>query len=114
MAVSNKGKVDGGLVYFGDMKYYGSGDESTLIQKAAAFRLLAVNSEIRGQGLGKKLVQACFEQARSDGFDHLLIHSTKFMMIAWKMYERMGFERFPEIDFERNGVKVYGFKYGFK
>ena len=111
VAVSNTGKIDGGVVYYGDMQYYGAGGESTTSQKSAAFRLLAVNPEIRGKGLGKQLINACFQQAREEGFQVVMIHSTKFMMVAWKMYERMGFVRFPGIDFEKNGVKVYGFKY---
>jgi GNAT superfamily N-acetyltransferase len=111
VAVSDRGSVDGGLVYYGDMKYYGAGGEATLNQHAGAFRLLAVNPNIRGKGLGKRLIQACFDQARKEGFDQLLIHSTKYMMVAWKMYERMGFTRFPEIDFEKSGVKVHGFRY---
>lgn len=111
VAVSSEEQIDGGLVYFGDMRYYGAGDESTLIQKAAAFRLLAVNPKTRGSGLGTKLIELCFSQARKEGFNELMIHSTKYMMTAWKIYERMGFERFPDIDFERAGVYVYGFKY---
>lgn len=111
VAVSEEGQVDGGLVYFGDMRYYGAGGEATLGQKAGAFRLLAVNSTIQGKGLGKKLVQACINQARSEGFEYLMIHSTKYMKIARKMYGRMGFERFPEIDFVKSYVTVLGFRY---
>lgn len=110
VAVSKLGKVDGGLVYFGDMKYYGAGRKPTTSQKAAAFRLLAVNPEIRGKGLGKLLINACINQAKKEGHKHLVIHSTKSMMIAWNMYERMGFSRFPEIDFKQNNVSVYGFR----
>ena len=111
VAVSEEGVIDGGLVYFGDMMYYGAGEQSTHKQNAGAFRLLAVNPKMRGKGLGKLLIKACFEQARKEGFSQLLIHSTKFMMVAWRMYERIGFERFPEIDFEKSDVQVYGFRY---
>ena len=111
IAVSEEGTVEGGLVYFGDMKYYGAGGEHTLSQNSAGFRLLAVNPSIRGKGLGKRLIQKCFDQAREEGFEYLVIHSTKYMMVAWKMYERMGFERYPYIDFEKNDVKVHGFRY---
>ncbi len=111
IAVSEDGSVDGGLVYFGDIKYYGADDSLNLPQKAAAFRLLAVNPNIRGKGLGKRLIHKCFDQAREEGFEYLVIHSTKYMMVAWNMYERMGFERYPQIDFEKNGVKVHGFRY---
>ena len=110
VAVSEQGSIDGGLVYFGDMTYYGAGGKSTTSQNAAAFRLLAVNPEVRGKGLGKLLIQASINQAKKEGFKHLVIHSTKSMMIAWKMYERMGFNRFKDIDFSQNDVPVYGFK----
>lgn len=111
VAVSKTGKVDGGLVYFGDMRYYGAGGDATTSQNAAAFRLLAVDPKTRGKGLGKLLIELCISQARKDGFNYLVIHSTKSMMTAWKMYERMGFVRFPEIDFEQAGVQVFGFRY---
>jgi GNAT superfamily N-acetyltransferase len=111
VAVSENGKVDGGLVYFGNMKYYGAGGETTTSQNAAAFRLLAVSPETRGKGLGKLLIQHSMNQAKSEGFEQLVIHSTKSMMVAWKMYKRMGFVQFPEIDFEQNGVQVFGFRY---
>lgn len=110
VAVSETGTVDGGLVYFGDMNYYGAGGDATTSQHAAAFRLLAVNPETQGKGLGKLLINACIQQAKDEGFEYLVIHSTKSMMVAWKMYERIGFNRFPDIDFEKNGVSVYGFR----
>ena len=110
VAVSDLGKIDGGLVYFGDMRYYGGGEESTKNQQAAAFRLLAVNPRIRGKGIGKKLIQCCIEQAKKDGHTVMVIHSTKSMIVAWKMYERMGFERFTEIDFKQGNLAVFGFR----
>ncbi len=51
VAVSNEGKIGGGLVYFSDMKYYGSGGAATPEKNASGFRLLAVDFAIRGQGL---------------------------------------------------------------
>jgi len=110
VAVSEKGIVDGGVVYFGDMKYYGAGGEATVNQDAAAFRLLAVNPKIRGKGLGRQLIECCIDQAKKDGHKSMVIHSTKTMMVAWKMYERMGFERFTEIDFIQEELAVYGFR----
>jgi len=111
VSVSKTGQVEGGLVYFGDMKHYGAGGEKVENQSAAAFRLLAVKPELRGKGVGKLLIEACFEQAKTEGHQFLIIHSTKYMMVAWRMYERMGFVPFPEINFEKSGVEVFGFKY---
>jgi len=110
VAISDKGVIDGGLVYFGDMRYYGAGGEATTNQKGAAFRLLGVNPETRGKGLGGLLIKACISQAKKENHKHLLIHSTKSMMTAWKMYERIGFVRYPEIDFNQNNVSVFGFR----
>jgi GNAT superfamily N-acetyltransferase len=110
VAVSDEGIVDGGVVYFGDMQYYGAGGEATTSQDAAAFRLLAVNPRVRGKGLGRGLIQCCIEQAKKEGHKSVVIHSTKTMMVAWKMYERMGFKRFTEIDFLQEGLSVYGFR----
>lgn len=50
-------------------------------------------------------------EAKAEKFKYLVIHSTKYMRTAWNIYERMGFERFSEIDFEKSGVSVYGFRY---
>jgi len=111
VAINNNRILEGGLVYYGDLKYYGAGGEEVIKQKAGAFRLLAVKPESRGKGVGKKLIEKCVFQAKEEGFKNLIIHSTKYMMLAWKMYERMGFQRFPEIDFEKNGVSVYGFMF---
>ena len=110
VAVSSEGKIDGGVAYFGDTRYYGAGGKATLTQKAGAFRLLAVNPEIRGKGLGKNLIWACIDQAKKDGHTSVVIHSTKAMMVAWRMYERMGFKRFTDIDFSQGELSVYGFR----
>lgn len=93
------------------MKHYGAGAEKVENQSAAVFRLLAVKPELRGQGVGKLLIHACFNQVIKEGCEFLMIHSTKYMMVAWKMYERIGFQRYPFIDFEKNDVKVHGFRY---
>lgn len=110
IAISDENIIDGGLVYFGDMKYYGAGGEDTTKQHGGAFRLLGVNPRTRGKGLGKLLINACITQAKKENHKHLIIHSTKAMMTAWKMYEKIGFLRYPEIDFNQNNVSVYGFR----
>src|SRR5438132_14030583 len=64
IAVSQEGKIDGAVVYFGDMQYYGSGGTATQENNAAGFRLLAVNPDTRGLGIGKLLTVSCIEKAR--------------------------------------------------
>lgn len=64
----------------------------------AAMRLLGVHPDARGRGLGKALTIACLDQAREAGREWFGLHTTRLMAIAQSMYERMGFERFPDND----------------
>jgi ribosomal protein S18 acetylase RimI-like enzyme len=59
------------------------------------FRLLAVEVEARGRGVGESLVRECL--ARAAGRP-VIIHTTKWMDAARRMYERLGFERRPDRD----------------
>ena len=110
VAVSKTNGIDGGVVYFSDMKYYGSGGIATKEKNAAGFRLLAVNKFSRGKGLGKLLTNACIEMAKNENQQQLIIHSTKAMQIAWKMYENLGFKRSQELDFMQHELPVFGFR----
>lgn len=110
IAVSSNGKIGGGVVYFGDMKHYGSGGTATLEKNAGGFRLLAVDPSLRGKGIGKMLTQACIQIAKNNKQEQLIIHSTKAMQIAWKMYENMGFTRSKDLDFIQGKLPVFGFR----
>lgn len=110
VAVSSDGKVGGAVVYFSDMQYYGSGGTATLEKNAAGFRLLAVDPELRGKGLGKEITLACIDKAKNDGVDNLVIHSTEYMRIAWNMYEKLGFKRATDLDFMQEELPVFGFR----
>jgi GNAT superfamily N-acetyltransferase len=110
VAVSDEGRIAGAVVYFGDMKYYGSGGTATLEQNAAGFRLLAVNPVARGQGVGKLLTYACINKAKDKKLRHMIIHTTKAMQTAWKMYEAIGFKRSEDLDFMQGQLQVFGFR----
>ncbi len=110
VAVSNDGKIGGGLVYFSDMAYYGSGGTATQEKNASGFRLLAVDPTMRGQGLGKLLSKECIKKARQLKQNKVVIHSTMAMKIAWKMYEKLGFERSEDLDFMQGELAVFGFR----
>ena len=110
VAISNTGKVGGGVVYFSDMKQYGSGGTATKEKNASGFRLLAVDPNTKGQGIGKLLSLACIEKAKQSGNKQLIIHSTKAMKIAWNMYEKLGFQRYERIDFMQDQLPVFGFR----
>lgn len=66
----------------------------------AEFRMLAVAEKARGQGVGAALVQSCIERARAAGSTALALCSLKQMTPAHRIYQRMGFVRAPDRDWE--------------
>jgi len=110
VAVSAQNKIAGGVVYFSDMKYYGSGGTATLEKNASGFRLLAVDPSIRGQGIGKILTHECIKKAKDRKLDQMVIHTTMAMQTAWKMYENIGFKRSEDLDFMQGQLPVFGFR----
>ena len=110
VAVSPEQMIGGAVVFFGDMQYYGSGGTATQEKNAAGFRLLAVDSSARGQGLGKMLTNECIRRAKERKLSQVIIHTTKAMQQAWKMYESIGFKRSEDLDFLQQGFPVFGFR----
>lgn len=110
VAVSPENKIAGAVVYFGDMRYYGSGGTATGEQNSSGFRLLAVSPASRGQGIGKLLTEACIQKAKGKEHNQVVLHTTKAMQIAWKMYEAFGFKRSQDLDFMQGDLQVYGFR----
>ncbi|MDQ1626968.1 MAG: hypothetical protein QOI54_712 [Actinomycetota bacterium] len=64
----------------------------------AEFRMLAVASVARGQGIGLALVRWCVDRAREQGCSALVLSSLDRMHAAHRLYDRMGFTRLPERD----------------
>ncbi len=110
MAISDDGKILGAVLYFGDIQQYGAGGTVTQEKNASGFRLLAVDPSARGLGIGKALSVACIERARKAGHAQVIIHSTAYMKVAWKMYEKLGFVRSEDLDFKQEDLQVYGFR----
>jgi GNAT superfamily N-acetyltransferase len=110
IAVSQDGRIAGGVVYFSDMQYYGSGGTATQEKNAAGFRLLAVDPSIRGKGIGKLLTLECIRKAKEAKKSKIVIHTTKPMQVAWKMYENLGFKRSEDLDFMQGELPVFGFR----
>jgi ribosomal protein S18 acetylase RimI-like enzyme len=109
-AVSGSGELLGSVDFIDDMKQYGSGGTASAVPNAAGIRLLAVKPQCRGMGIGKALTQHCIRRAMDLGKSKVILHTTKAMETAWKMYEKMGFERFPELDFQQRTLEVFGFR----
>jgi GNAT superfamily N-acetyltransferase len=110
VAVSSEGQLAGAVVYFGEMKNYGSGGTATKEQNCSGFRLLAVNPTVRGKGIGKLLTLACIRKAQEKRNTQMIIHTTNAMQTAWKMYESIGFKRSEDLDFMQGELQVFGFR----
>ena len=102
--------IIGGVVYFTDMQYYGSGGSATREKNAAGFRLLAVDANSCGKGIGKLLTLECIRKTKEKHLAQLIIHTTQHMRNAWEMYERMGFKRSKDLDFMQGNLAVFGFR----
>lgn len=110
IAVTSQGEVLGAVVYFGDMSQYGSNGIATQESNAAGIRFLAVAPKARGTGIGKALTLACIQKAKASGLSQVILHTTAIMMTAWQLYEKMGFQRADELDFDQGDLKVQGFR----
>ncbi len=94
----------------GAVAYIGIGTNKA---KAAFFdpqwpimRMLVVNPEARGFGIGHLLATECIQRAKRDKATVFALHTTKIMNIALPMYERMGFKLY------REAPEIHGVPYG--
>ncbi|MBY8856379.1 GNAT family N-acetyltransferase [Nocardia sp. CA2R105] len=62
------------------------------------FRMLAVDPQARGGGIGAALVRAVIDTARAEGFDAVVLTTMPGMADARRMYDRIGFDHVPERD----------------
>lgn len=75
-------------------------------------RMLAVDPEARGKGIASTLIEECIKRAKSKGYTYIGLHTADFMKSAIKLYDRLGFERLPQYDFEpaNDGIIVKAFR----
>ncbi|MFI9060792.1 GNAT family N-acetyltransferase [Streptomyces sp. NPDC053429] len=108
VAVLGDGRVVGGVTFAAP----GSALCDIARADEAEFRMLAVAREGRGRGAGEALVRACVDRARAlEGVRRLVLSTTPDMPAAHRIYERLGFVRSPERDWEpvpELGLLTYG------
>jgi ribosomal protein S18 acetylase RimI-like enzyme len=66
-------------------------------------RMLSVDPAARGQGIGRRLSEACIDRARRDGAAVIALHTSPVMSLALAMYLRLGFVHYRDIP-NRNGL----------
>jgi GNAT superfamily N-acetyltransferase len=69
-------------------------------------RLVAVDPAVRGRGVARALVLECIRRARAAGATTLGLHSSQSMHTARELYERLGFVRDPDHDFQPPGAEL--------
>lgn len=87
VATDQKNKVVGAVAYV-----------PAQVKKAEYFplntpiiRMLVVDPDYRGKGIGKALSEACIKNAKRDGSPAIALHTSEIMAIALPMYLAMGF-----------------------
>jgi GNAT superfamily N-acetyltransferase len=62
----------------------------------AQLRLLFVDTEARGHGVGSKLVERCIEFARERGYERMMLSTVSPLESAKRIYEAAGFKQTKE------------------
>jgi GNAT superfamily N-acetyltransferase len=76
------------------------------------FRMLAVSVPARGRGVGTALVRHCLDEAARLGLDAVVASSAGWMTQAHRIYQRLGFERTPHLDWQpRPDITLITFRY---
>ncbi|MEH7254821.1 GNAT family N-acetyltransferase [Neobacillus niacini] len=78
-------------------------------------RMLAVSPSARGKGVAAALISECINRAKEQGHNEIGLHTGDFMKNAMRLYERFGFERLPQYDFEPadDGIIVKAYRLTF-
>jgi len=64
------------------------------------FRMLAVSPAARGRGVGEALTRAVLDRAGELGLRSVVMSSSSEMLTAHRLYERLGFHRTPDLDWQ--------------
>ena len=80
--------------------------DTTRVEDCPEVRLVAVAPEERGRGVARALMEECIRRARASGATALGLHTSRSLRAAMALYAQMGFERWPESDFQPPGAEL--------
>jgi len=69
-------------------------------------RMVGVDADYSGKGLGRRLIEICIDHARTTGEKTIALHTAEFMDAARHLYEDMGFNKVKELP-PRLGKKYF-------
>ncbi|MBB3052370.1 ribosomal protein S18 acetylase RimI-like enzyme [Prauserella isguenensis] len=104
--------VDGDDVVLGSVTVAEAGTPKAEVARAGEleFRMLAVSPHAQGRGVGEVLTRAVVDLARERRIVRVVLSSRDRMTAAHRLYERLGFTRAPELDWEPHpGIPLWGF-----
>ena len=108
IVAENSGRLVGAVTFYPNTS---PSDQGGWPAGWTGIRLLAVHPDARGTGIGRVLMDECLRRSRLLSATALGLHTTELMGIARGMYERMGFVRVPEYDFQAGPeVVVLGYR----
>ena len=108
VAIDDDGRIVGGVTFVPDnASPYAEFDS----EHAAGIRMLAVHPDAQGQGVAESMVAECLDRAKALGRHEVILHSTTKMVVAHRLYERLGFRRDPNLDWwPASSVELLGFR----
>jgi GNAT superfamily N-acetyltransferase len=83
-----------------DGRIEGGHERDPLAPDEAHIRMLGVDPEARGEGIGRLLMDGAVEEARRAGKRRMTLGTTERMVAAHRLYESMGFVRGPDQVFD--------------
>jgi ribosomal protein S18 acetylase RimI-like enzyme len=86
------------------------------LQDYPEIRMLAILPHARNKGAASLLIEECIKRSKTRNSKYVGLHTGEFMVNAMNLYEKLGFERVPELDFipADDGIVVKGYRYEIK
>ena len=111
VAVAPDGGVLGGVAYV-------PGPDNPMSElerdREAGIRMLAVDPEAQGLGVGRALTVACLDRARAEGRSGIALYTRPANVPAQRLYESLGFARDPDRDWQyERGRRLWAFQLTF-